>query len=298
MYSLILNGQIVWTEHTSCSTAYELCGVDESGFQILGTSLNEEACNSTFYMKFRSPDIGSLIFLMNSYTATFTLYGPMAINETSYCNQIASNQVNQVNQTIEVLYNEGLYILKIQIDSCINSEINLEFKLHKFLYPCSFIDYCKDCIGTFSPTPGKYLLSAWTKGEESNKNSSYETPYIDVSFAGSTEDYSFQPSGKIIDDWQRIDGEVTVPEDATSIKIGLNCKAGTCFFDDIRFVPIDGSMISYVYDPVNLRLKAQLDERNYATFYEYDEEGKLIRVKKETERGIMTIQENRDNISK
>jgi hypothetical protein len=43
---------------------------------------------------------------------------------------------------------------------------------------------------------------------------------------------------------------------------------------------------------------AELDERNYATFYEYDEEGKLIRVKKETEKGVMTIQENRDNIKK
>ena len=37
---------------------------------------------------------------------------------------------------------------------------------------------------------------------------------------------------------------------------------------------------------------AELDERNFATLYEYDEEGKLVRVKKETERGIMTIKEN------
>ena len=57
-------------------------------------------------------------------------------------------------------------------------------------------------------------------------------------------------------------------------------------------------MMSYVYDPISLRLMAELDERNYATLYEYDEEGKLIRVKKETEKGIMTIQENRDNIIK
>jgi hypothetical protein len=57
-------------------------------------------------------------------------------------------------------------------------------------------------------------------------------------------------------------------------------------------------MMSYVYDPISLRLMAELDERNYATLYEYDEEGKLIRIKKETEKGIMTIQENRDNIRK
>jgi hypothetical protein len=43
---------------------------------------------------------------------------------------------------------------------------------------------------------------------------------------------------------------------------------------------------------------AELDERNYATLYEYDEEGKLIRVKKETEKGIMTIKENKNNTTK
>ena len=43
---------------------------------------------------------------------------------------------------------------------------------------------------------------------------------------------------------------------------------------------------------------AELDERNYAKIYEYDEQGKLTRVKKETEMGVMTIQENRENNSK
>jgi hypothetical protein len=52
-------------------------------------------------------------------------------------------------------------------------------------------------------------------------------------------------------------------------------------------------MKSYVYNSIDLRYMAELDENNYATFYEYDEDGALIRVKKETERGIMTIQENR-----
>ncbi len=38
-------------------------------------------------------------------------------------------------------------------------------------------------------------------------------------------------------------------------------------------------MKSYVYDPINLRLVAELDANNYATFYEYDAEGGLIRTK-------------------
>ncbi len=54
-------------------------------------------------------------------------------------------------------------------------------------------------------------------------------------------------------------------------------------------------MKSYSYDRENFRFNAELDENNFATFYEYDEEGKLVRVKKETERGVMTLQETRTN---
>ena len=52
-------------------------------------------------------------------------------------------------------------------------------------------------------------------------------------------------------------------------------------------------MKTYVYRPDNLRLCAELDENNFATFYEYDDEGALTRTKKETELGVMTIQEVR-----
>ena len=60
--------------------------------------------------------------------------------------------------------------------------------------------------------------------------------------------------------------------------------------------PKNSSFVTYVYDPLTLRLVAELDEHNYATIYEYDEEGALIRVKKETERGVQTIQESRNNM--
>jgi hypothetical protein len=40
---------------------------------------------------------------------------------------------------------------------------------------------------------------------------------------------------------------------------------------------------------------ATLDENNYATFYEYDLQGALVRVKKETEKGIITLNESRNS---
>jgi hypothetical protein len=52
-------------------------------------------------------------------------------------------------------------------------------------------------------------------------------------------------------------------------------------------------MKTYAYDNRSMRLWAEMDENNFATFYEYDDEGILIRVKKETEKGIMTVKENR-----
>ena len=43
---------------------------------------------------------------------------------------------------------------------------------------------------------------------------------------------------------------------------------------------------------------AILDENNYATFFEYDDEGQLVRNKKETEKGIVTLKETRSRIRK
>ncbi|MCP9751550.1 hypothetical protein, partial [Ferruginibacter sp. HRS2-29] len=45
-------------------------------------------------------------------------------------------------------------------------------------------------------------------------------------------------------------------------------------------------------------IAAELDENNYASFYEYDDDGTLIRVKKETVQGIKTIQESRSGMQK
>jgi len=65
------------------------------------------------------------------------------------------------------------------------------------------------------------------------------------------------------------------------------------YFDDIRIHPFNANMKTYIYDTRTLRQSAEMDENNYASFYEYDEEGQLIRVKKETIQGIKTIKETR-----
>lgn len=190
----------------------------------------------------------------------------------------------------------GFYYLKITLSSCVSS---IDFDINGGSLRCKEVE-CENCIGSFAPEPGDYIISMWTREEGAALTiTSFTNPEVTISFTGSASTYGpFTATGQIIDGWQRIEGTFTVPPGATAIQLTLECASNNCLFDDIRVHPYDGSMKTYVYDPVSLKLVAELDERNYATIYEYDEEGKLLRIKKETERGIMTIQESKSSINK
>lgn len=161
-----------------------------------------------------------------------------------------------------------------------------------------------ECVGLFAPdTAKKYVISAWVHQDGNvNDYNTFSDAKIQVQIYnnGNTSfDSTYQASGLIIDGWQRLEGAFTVEEGADSIKVTLvNTGSNIAGFDDIRIHPYHGNMKSYVYHNVLLRVIAELDENNYATFYEYDAEGTLIRVKKETEKGIVTIQENRKSVRK
>jgi len=163
------------------------------------------------------------------------------------------------------------------------------------------------CDGSFAPIPGKkYIVSAWVKENIAGKDvNTYPNPFISLLFAwGNSQQESlslgpFHSKGLIIEGWQRIEETFIVPELAETITVELNNQGDNkVFFDDIRIFPFEGNMKSYVYDPDTKRLIADLDQNNYATIYEYNDEGEMIRVKKETERGIMTISESRSGMIK
>jgi hypothetical protein len=155
----------------------------------------------------------------------------------------------------------------------------------------------------FKPFAGKKMLvGAWVKEQDSCSCQTYTNNHLVVSFTlagGGTSSVSLNPSGNIIEGWQRYEGVLTIPANATAMSLTMQASASsTTYFDDIRIHPFNGEMKSYVYNSVNLRLMAELDENNYATFYEYDDDGTLVRVKKETERGVMTIKETRSSLQK
>lgn len=180
---------------------------------------------------------------------------------------------------------------------------------------CSYLDSIQvrehALTDRFSPVAGKkMLISAWVKESGTDcKCSTYVNNHIGISFTTEPAESTlsqvitlpvFKPSGNMVEGWQRYEGEFTVPADAKDMTVGLTNSStnGTTtsvdvYFDDIRIHPFSANMKSFVYDPVNLRLTSELDENNYASFYEYDNDGTLTRVKKETEKGIKTITETR-----
>ncbi len=99
-----------------------------------------------------------------------------------------------------------------------------------------------------------------------------------------------RPSGEVINSWQKIEGTFTMPA-GTRTQIQLGFHAAEEFnIDDIRIYPQNSAIQTYVYDPNNYKVRAVLDQNNYATVYQYDDEGNLFAIKKETVKGIKTIQ--------
>ncbi len=149
--------------------------------------------------------------------------------------------------------------------------------------------------------PGKrYVVGAWVRVPSRDQQPSFASAAgetnrlgLAISFGGVAGPF-LEPLGKTVEGWQRLEGTFEMPANATQLFFTLQSGAGNAevFWDDLRLFPEQGNMQSFVYDPQNQRLTATLDNNNYATLYFYDEQGNLFLLKKETERGIMTIQES------
>lgn len=154
----------------------------------------------------------------------------------------------------------------------------------------------------FSPVQGqKMVFSAWVKeGNAPCQCTAYENNKVEVFFDnGTSAAYTFLPSGRIIEGWQRYEAVFDIPGNGTNLEIKLSSLNGKdVYWDDIRVQPYNSNMKSFVYHPVTLRLMAEQDENNYCSYYEYDEDGTLTRVKKETAAGIKTITETRSALQK
>jgi hypothetical protein len=119
-----------------------------------------------------------------------------------------------------------------------------------------------------------------------------------VSVAANGTAITLTPKAKV-EGWTQFEGTIdlsTLSLPDNELKLVFNGSG--ILIDDIRLHPFDAHMKSYAYDEKTLRVMAELDENNFATFYEYDDEGSLVRLKKETDRGILTLRENRSSYKK
>lgn len=283
---------------TDCENATQVC---KSSMYIIQDC--DQPPPGGFWLGFELSETGSGIsFGFTGGVSSYTLYGPFN-NVEGNCDLLLGSVFDSLGMhDTDLAFDPlpaGSYVLVFHPASCIGT-----FTLnHQGIeLDCNENTSCENCIGSFAPEAGKkYLISAWVREEDAALDVlSFSSPKLGLGFNGGvpTSAGPFTASGLIIDGWQRIEEEFTIPVNTKILNIQLICETGNCLFDDIRVLPYDGSMKTYVYDPITLRLVAELDERHYTTFYEYDEEGKLVRIKKETEKGIMTIQESKTGVVK
>ncbi len=138
----------------------------------------------------------------------------------------------------------------------------------------------------------KYVLSYWLRAVSPAANTTNYTLSANWGMKIGSTLYPVQRRSDIIDGWQQVEVVFTVTSSTTSAAITL---PKDFYVDDLRIFPSDANMKAFVYNPVNEKLMATMDENNFATFYEYDNEGNLTRVKKETAKGIMTVSESRNS---
>lgn len=131
----------------------------------------------------------------------------------------------------------------------------------------------------------KYTYEVWVK----NTSGSITPPSITIN---TTSVFALTAVSNAVDGWVLYRYTMNVND---GNQVAFKFPSGQ-YYDDIRVYPAMANVKSYVYHPFKTYLMAILDENNYATYYEYNNRNQLVRLKKETEKGIITITENIKNI--
>jgi len=226
---------------------------------------------------------------------------------TSYCPPIKEGEHNFINIKIKRIKttggsaaintyqsHTGKYSLKVS-----------DYFTFTIMPPDSICEYyyqevesCTKCIGGFFPEKNKkYVFSCWVKVDKPQPILSCSDASAVILF-GITTLTTLKPQGPVIEGWQRIEGTFNTPANSNDISITLKKGDATTYYDDIRIFPADANMVSNIYDDLNLRRTFILDENNYFAKYEYNNQGELIRIKKETEKGIITLRESNNALTK
>jgi hypothetical protein len=201
-------------------------------------------------------------------------------------------QLSSTVQLVQGVAHSGKYSLQLQSPVTITKTLYPDIPVSPFYIDANggYREAGNQWNQGFSPVAGKqYLLSLWINDGQPRQATSATVISVDGSTITNTA-----TNYPIVEGWKKVEIPFTIPAGSTTFSLTIQ-PAGTLYIDDIRICPFNSEMKTYAYDPGSQRLMAEMDENNFATFYEYDDEGILIRVKKETERGIMTIKETRSS---
>lgn len=297
-------------EYGNVLTARDVLGRSSASLYGYHHTLPIAAANNSTYNQLAFDGFEDYAFINNECSASLFGNSP-STNSSGYIEHF--NFYTYKNQLSATESHTGRYSMFVPG----NSSISVSRRLTNpnqlgTLDDVPYIIKEKDNYGMFGPyysysSQQKFVLSVWAK-ENYNPHVTPSTvildyPHVGVSISVNGNNVISAPVKKsvIINGWQKLEYEFSVPSGTSpgNITVSLNnTLTYPVFYDDIRIHPFNSSMKSMVYDPYSLRLMAELDDRNYATLYEYDEEGTLVRVKKETEKGIYTIKESRSGLKK
>jgi hypothetical protein len=216
----------------------------------------------------------------------------------------------------------GKYSMKIGAETAFKTNLAFEFdeSTDPMICPNILLNY-DNLIRPYRVSNRKHVINFWIKvGVDHIKSGNalyqYDLSQIEVKLencdapAGSVGDYldedgdgnvdSYRTT-RIVEGWQQIqyvfDASNKIHGKSLKFQI-INNSNEDIYIDDIRFHPFDANMTTSVYDPLTMRLVAQMDSENFTVFYDYDESGNMIRARRETEEGIYTINESRFSVVK
>ncbi len=250
--------------------------------QFGGFSLPDSACAGDA-IEYKSDFVNSMD--QNKFSAKWYFSGPHTLSPTSNPPKVLFSYLGPRYVNLKVTNNKT---------GCASDVTKSVFMKDCYgLYDC--------CPTSFSPQQGSYIFSGWINFDPSVPRG--QQPYfrLKVNYQnGNTNYFQIRANDlKNIEGWYQATGEISIQPYPLDMSLEMvNSSNSDAYFDDIRMQPFNSIQKGYVYDNQTKRMVAELDENNYGTFYEYDEEGNLIRLKKETERGIMMIQESNRNSNK
>ncbi|HWY11624.1 MAG TPA: hypothetical protein VN026_09880 [Bacteroidia bacterium] len=153
-----------------------------------------------------------------------------------------------------------------------------------------------------------YRVIVWVNA--SAPNDCYLNALVTGSLSGSSysQNYIMYPNDAnaiTIGNWKRLYVDFKVPADIVpnsggwGVTISVHSGTGTNYFDDFMFYPVEGNIKGSVYNPGNGRVIAELNRMGYATFYTYDEAGRVLDTQQEIPgTGVKLVKRNSYNFSR